>query len=123
GEDGDANRRRQLLLILHKEPAAGRDRADALALEGARALDERGQKSLGAPPDDEVGVGAAHPVVAHGERERGGVAHVAGDARKARVEYEDADGEAVLVEPAPPAPGTTRPYPPLSPPGRTDQLA
>src|SRR5213079_516831 len=87
-----------------------RDRPNALVREGARALDERGKQSLGAAPDDEVGAGAAHPVVAHGERERGRVAHVAGDAREPRVEHEDADGEAVLVLAATHAPGGHRPY-------------
>src|SRR5438132_10251349 len=69
---------------------------------------------LGAAPDDEVGVGSAHPVVAHRERERGGVAHVAGDAREARVEHEDANGDAVLIEAAPHASGGHRPYSNLS---------
>src|SRR5881396_1039278 len=85
------------------------DRADALALESACALDEGGQEPLGAAPDDEVGVGSAHPVIAYWERERRGVAHVAGDAREARVEHEDADREAVLILAAPDAPGGHRP--------------
>src|SRR5207247_10874704 len=54
--------------------------------------------------------GAGDAVVADGKRKRRGVAHVADDPRKARVEHEDADGEAVLVEATAHAPGRHAPY-------------
>ena len=104
GEHRHRHRGGQLPLELDEEPAVGRDGADALPLELARPVDEGGEQSLGAPADHEVGVGALYPVVAHREREGCGVAHVARDPRKARVEHEDADGEAVLVEAAAHAP-------------------
>jgi hypothetical protein len=58
------------------------------------------QQAGGAAPDHEVGRGAADAVIAHGERKRRRVPHVAGDPRKARVEHQDAHGEAVDVLPA-----------------------
>jgi len=79
--------------------------ADTLALELLRALDERGQQPLGATPHDEIGIGAGHAPIAHGKRKRPRVADVAHDAREARVEHEDADRDAVLVEAAAHAPG------------------
>ena len=105
GEDRDRHRRRHLALVLHEEAAVGGDGAHALALQRPGALDEGRQQALGAAPHDQVGAGAAHPVIAHREREGGGVAHVARDAREARVEHQDADGEAILVEAAADASG------------------
>src|SRR5262249_22608185 len=72
--------------------------AHTFALESAGARDERGQQARGASPDDEVGIRAAHPVVADGKLERRGIAHVAHDSREACVEHENADREAVLIE-------------------------
>ena len=94
-EHGHADGARQLLLVLDEEAAARRDRADALTLELLRALHERGQQSLGATPHDEIGIGAGHAPIADGKRKRPRVADVADDARKARVEQENADGVAV----------------------------
>jgi len=96
-EDGHADGRGHLALELHEEPAVGGDGADALALEDARALHEGIEEALGAAANDQVGRGAGHAVIAHGERERRRVPHVAGDAREARVEHEDTHGEPVDV--------------------------
>ena len=115
-QDGHTHGGRQLLLVLHEEAAVGRDGPHALALELARAVHEGRQESGRATPDDEIGGRARDTVVPHGERERGGVAHVTRDAGKAGVEHQDADREPVLVEAAPYPARRGHPRCPNSPP-------
>src|SRR5439155_7744208 len=100
----------ELALELDEESTVRGDRAHALALELARAVDERPQQPRRALADDTIRIGAGDAVVADGKRKGRGVAHVAGDARKPRVEHEDPDREAVLVEAARDAPGRHGPY-------------
>jgi hypothetical protein len=111
-----ADRRGQLGLVLHQEAAVRGDRAHAFPLELPRALDEGGQEPRGAAPDDQLGRRAGHSVIADGEREGGRMPHVARDAREARVQHEDADGEAILVEAASHPPGRAHVRSPNSPP-------
>src|SRR4029450_4721669 len=70
------------------------DGAHAFALEKAGALDERGQERPVSAPYHLVGRRPVHSVIAHGEIEGTGIAHVARNARETRVEHENADREA-----------------------------
>src|SRR5207244_13142691 len=94
GEHGDTDRCGHLPLELHEEPAVGGDGAHTFPFEIAGGLDEDVEQTLGAAPNDQVRRGAAHPVIAHRKRKRGGVPHVARNAREARVEHQHADREA-----------------------------
>src|SRR5262245_43303050 len=100
-EHGHAHGGRQGGLERHEESAVGGDGAHAFALERLGRLDERRQQTGRALADDEIRVSTGHPLIADGERERRRVAHVADDAREARVEHEDPYAEPILVDPAP----------------------
>jgi hypothetical protein len=94
---GPTRRAASLHLALEdrEEAARRRDHADAVALELARRVDERPEERGVGGADHAPRLRALHDPVAHRERPGPRVADVTGRARKACVEHEDADRDAV----------------------------
>ena len=91
---------RDLILEQREEPAIGGDPVGAERDKLARAVAERVEQTVRALPHDALRRRALDHLVEHRERPSLGVAHVARNARKARLQHQDAEPRAVDRLPA-----------------------